>query len=46
MPACMSGERCEALPRVPPNPAVNRTRTGIRLRSCGHQRGPPVSLNR
>ena len=23
MAACMFGERCEALPRVPPNPAVN-----------------------
>ena len=26
MAACMFGERCEALPGVPPNPAVNRTR--------------------
>lgn len=26
MAACMFGERCEALPRVPPGPAFDRTR--------------------
>jgi len=43
MAACLFGERCEALPSVPLNPAVNTDAPSVALRAS---RGSPVTLVR